>query len=81
MAQESIYFQVENLNGKHGLKKLKRGLDAIPGVKSVSVNEDIHRVAVDFDTTGVSCAGLEDRLGELGFSITRVAADGRKGVL
>ena len=54
MSKESAYFKIENLNGQHGSKQIKRELDTLKGVISVSVNTENHRVAVDFDSTGVS---------------------------
>ena len=50
MAKESAYFTVGGISGKHDVKEIKRGLDTLPGVLSVSVGGG--RVAVDFDTTG-----------------------------
>ena len=70
MAKESVYFKVVNLNGKHGLKKIKGQLDKIPGVISVSVNTESHKVAVDFDSTGTSQGQIEGSLSDLGFQIT-----------
>ncbi len=70
MAKESAYFKVANLNGRHGVKQLKRELDAIKGVISVSVSPDNQRVAVDFDDTGVSRGRIEESLGKMGFQVT-----------
>ena len=70
MSKESAYFNISNLNGKHGLKQIKRELDAIPGVISVSVNTENHRVAVDFDNTGVTHSQIEKSLCKQGFEIT-----------
>ena len=37
MAKESAYFTVGGISGKHDVKEIKRGLDTLPGVLSVSV--------------------------------------------
>ena len=70
MSKESAYFILENMNGKHDLKQIKRGLDTLHGVISVSVNTENHRVAVDFDNTGVTHGQIEKNLNKMGFNIT-----------
>ena len=70
MSKESAYFIIENLNGKHDLKQIKRELDTLRGVISVSVNTDNHRVAVDFDNTGVTHSRIEKNLNKMGYQIT-----------
>lgn len=70
MSKESAYFIIENLSGKHGLKEIKRELDALRGVISVSVNTENHRIAVDFDNSGVSHGQIEKNLNKLGYQIT-----------
>lgn len=70
MAKASMYFELENLDGKHDAKELKREIDLIPGVISVSVNDDRKRVAVDYDTTGADHQKIRKRLDELGFTIS-----------
>ena len=70
MAKESAYFTIENLNGKHDLKEIKRELDTIRGVISVSVNTENHNVAVDFDNSGVSHDKIKNNLNKLGYIIS-----------
>ncbi len=70
MSKASMYFELENLDGKHDAAKLKRQLDTLPGVISVSVNDDRKRVAVDFDTTGVNQKQIRQQLDGLGFTIS-----------
>ena len=48
MPRESAYMIVERVNGKHDLKEIKRGLDRLHGVTSVSVNPSHNLVAVDY---------------------------------
>ncbi|MBC8547260.1 heavy-metal-associated domain-containing protein [Clostridiaceae bacterium NSJ-31] len=69
MSKASIYFTVNKVDGKHDVKQMKRGLDALPGVISVSVNESTNRVAVDFDTTGVQTARIGKQLEQMGYKI------------
>ena len=70
MSKESAYFILENMNGKHDLKQIKRDLDTLHGVISVSVNTQSHKVAVDFDNTGVTHSQIEKNLNKMGFNIT-----------
>ena len=69
MSKASIYFTVNKVDGKHDVKQMKQGLDALPGVISVSVNEITNRVAVDFDTTGVQTARIGKQLEQMGYKI------------
>ncbi len=69
MSKASIYFTLRNVDGKHEVKEIKRELDALPGVISVSVNDRSERVAVDFDTTGVKSINIERKLEKLGYEI------------
>lgn len=69
MSKASIYFTVDNVNGKHDVKELKRELDTFPGVISVSVNNKTESIAVDFDTTGVQQEQLQKHIEKLGYGI------------
>lgn len=75
MSKDSVYFTVEDLDDKHDLKQIKRELDTFPGVLSVSVNVDLHRVAVDFDSSGLTYHKLENRLNKMGFHVTDFSLD------
>jgi len=68
VAKVSAYFEISNLNGKHGVKEIKKEIDKIKGVISVSVNE-IGRVAVDYDSTGTTNERLESDISKLGYEI------------
>ena len=70
MSKASIYFTVDNVNGKHDTKEIKRELDTFRGVISVSVNDRTECIAVDFDTTGVRPEQLETKIENLGYKIT-----------
>lgn len=75
MAKESACFTVGGVSGKHDVKDIKRGLDTLPGVSSVSVSSD-GRVAVDFDTTGVQSSRIEKQLSDMGYQVRDSGADG-----
>ena len=69
MAKASVYFTLDTLDGKHDGKAIKRELDTLPGVLSVSVNPSAHRVAEDFDTTGVQSDRIGQQLEKMGCEI------------
>ena len=69
MSKASIYFTVDNVDGKRDVKELKRELDTYRGVISVSVNDRTECIAVDFDTTGVKPEQLETKIEKLGYKI------------
>ncbi|WP_283608934.1 cation transporter [Faecalispora anaeroviscerum] len=50
----------------HQIKKMKRSLDAIPGVLSVSANDKDGRVAVDYDSSGTDVSAIEKQLRGIG---------------
>lgn len=70
MSNKSIYFTVNNVNGKHDVKELKRDLDIFPGVTSVSVNDKTKSIAVDFDTTAVQQERLQKHIENLGYELS-----------
>lgn len=69
MSKANAYFTVSNLNGKHDIKELKRELDTVSGVNSVSVNDKTGNITVDFDTTGIKQEQLHKRIQTLGYEI------------
>ena len=75
MPQESACFIIDNGNDKHDLKDVKRGLDQMHGVHSVSVSLDSHLVAIDYDSSGVSYDLIETRLNKMGYQIAADASD------
>lgn len=75
MSQESAYFRLGSISGAHAVKALKKGLDTLPGVTSVSVNEAEGRMAVDYDGTGVNVSQLEKKIRELGYAIDALSID------
>lgn len=69
MPKESVSFTLNSVDGKHDVKQIKKALDALPGVMSVSVNAVSGHVAVDFDTTGVNSTRIQKQLEEIGYEI------------
>lgn len=68
MAHLSAYFSLEDAAGKHDAALLKRELDTLPGVTSVSVS-DSGCLAVDYDTSGVRQEQILQKVQELGFQL------------
>ena len=50
----------------HDVKNIKRGLDTVPGVRSVSVSQN-GRVCVDFDETATSAPAIGRALLQIGY--------------
>ncbi len=75
MPKASAYFVVDNLNGKHDVKELKRELDTFRGVISVSVSDKNNVVAVDFDNTGVMQSQLKNKIEKLGYNVSRTRTE------
>lgn len=69
MSKASIYFTLSKVDGKHDGKRIKKTLDTLPGVESVSVNADSGCVAVDYDTTGVLGARIQKQLEKAGYQV------------
>ena len=67
MAHLSTYFSLEHPASSHAVKQLKRELDTLPGVTSVSVSGG--RLAVDYDSTGVRREDIQQKVQSLGFGI------------
>ena len=70
MSKASIYFDLENAGSKHDIKEIKKQLDKIPGVFSVSVGNECGQVAVDFDTTGTNPNQIRNRFKDMGYEIS-----------
>lgn len=72
MASASIYFTLDQIDGKHDVKRIKKTLDELSGVTSVSVNTETDSVAVDYDTTGVLSDRIQKQLERAGYTVTQV---------
>lgn len=75
MSKASVYFTLGGVDGKHSVKEIKQGLDALPGVSSVSVSDSSNQVAVDFDTTGVQSDRIKKQLEKMGYEILDTKLD------
>ena len=75
MTKANACFTVGGISGKRDVKEIKRELDTLPGVLSVTVSND-SRVSVDFDTTGVQTGRIEKQLAEMGYQVLNSKTDG-----
>lgn len=69
MPHESAYFSINKDVGLHDTGLLKRALDSIPGVTSVSINKDECSVAVDYDNIGATHSAIQKKIEILGYPI------------
>lgn len=69
MSKESAYFKLNDIDGKHDVKELKRELDSFRGVISVSVNDEKNTLAVDYDNSGVNSGQIAKRVEAMGYRI------------
>ena len=77
MSKASAYFMLGDLENKHDIKAIKRELDTLPGVRSVSISDSTNCVAVDFDPTGVQPDRIRKQLEKMGYQVTDFKADNR----
>ena len=63
----SISVSLDRNADRHDVKLLKRELDTLPGVTSLSVSGG--RLAVDYDSTGVRREDIRQKVQSLGFGI------------
>ena len=75
MTRANACFTVGCISGKHDVKEIKRELDTLPGVLSVTVSNE-SRVSVDFDTTGVQTGRIERQLTDMGYQVLNSKTDG-----
>jgi copper chaperone CopZ len=54
------------------VKEVKKGIDKLHGVISVSVNSEEKKVAVDFDNTGTNGEEIKNRIEGLGYNATTI---------
>ena len=67
MAHLSTHFSLEQPADSHAVKQLKRELDTLPGVTSISVSGS--RLAVDYDPSGIRREYIQQKVQSLGFGI------------
>lgn len=75
MSKASVYFTLGDSCNKQDAKAIKKELDALPGVRSVSVSDSVNRVAVDFDTSGVRSERIQKRLEAMGYQVLSSETD------
>lgn len=73
MSKQSAYFRVPDLGGDRGGQKLKKDIDSIPGVISVSVTAQSNKVAVDYDSTGTNSKQIKEKIEDSGFEAQLIA--------
>jgi copper chaperone CopZ len=69
MSKNSVHYIVSSALDQRDVKQLKRRLDTLPGVLSVSVGGEENRIAVDYDNTGSSAQSIGDALRGMGYEI------------
>lgn len=67
MSKQSVYYSLDDIVTRHDAKALKKGIDQISGVISVSVNTHDKKIAVDYDSTGTNDSEIMDKISRLGF--------------
>ena len=75
MSKASVYFTLGDLENKHDSEAIKRELDTLAGVRSVSISDSSNRVAVDFDTTGVQPDRIKKQIEKMGYQILNSKMD------
>lgn len=75
MSNESAYILVNSIHGMHDVGNIKRELDTLHGVSSVTVCEKEGLVAVDYDSSGTSYDQIEHKLNEIGYEIAADASE------
>ena len=68
MAHLSTYFSLEHPASSHDAKELKRELDTLPGVTSVSVSS-AGQLALTYHATGVRQADILEKIQALGYRV------------
>ena len=68
MAHLSAYFSLADAQDRHDVKLLKRELDTLPGVTSVSISDN-GCLAVDYDSTGVRQEQIRQKVLDLGYQV------------
>jgi len=69
MAKETANIQVRGMSCEHCAKAVKKELDKIPGVMSVSVSVDEGTVSVDYDSTGTNLEQIKEGINEAGYEV------------
>lgn len=75
MSKESAYFIAKSVTSRQDTAKIKKQLDKLHGVMSVSVNAENNLVAVDYDSAGLSYDKIENCLNKMGYEIAADASN------
>lgn len=75
MPKASVYFTLSHAGGMHDIKKIKRELDTLPGVTSVSFSDRTGQVAVDFDPSGTGRDRIQTQLENMGYAVREIRQD------
>lgn len=75
MSNESAYLIIESPTGKHDIKAIKKELDTLHGVTSVSISPENHLVAIDYDSSGTSYDKIENCINKMGYEIAADASN------
>lgn len=67
MFEDSAYFALSSVDGRRDVRSLKRALDALPGVLSVSVNAEDNSLSVDYNGNDISRETISQQLSDLGY--------------
>lgn len=70
MSYECANFIAQSIDGKHDVKQIKKRLDCLHGVSSVTVNPLTQFIRVDYNSAGTSYDRIENCLNKMGCEIT-----------
>ena len=72
LSKQSAYFRIPGLT-EADAGQIKRSLDSIRGVFSVSVNTSTRKVAVDYDSTGTDAERIRAKFEKSGYEAQLIA--------
>ncbi len=68
MSKASVYFSLGVGHQKSEIGHIRRALQQIPGVNSVSFSRNDGRLAVDYDNHGADVDRIESKMKEMGYT-------------
>lgn len=69
MSRETANLHVDGMSCSHCVNSVKKALDKISGVSSVSVSIDDGTVTVDYDETGTNIEQIKEAINEAGYEV------------
>lgn len=69
MATETINIPVSGMSCSHCAGTVKKALDKIPGVESVSISIDEGIVTVDYDKTATNEEKIKEAISDTGYEV------------